>query len=188
VFRCEFTKPWRTRSKLLNHWAPTCDVETKPLTLKKIHTGKIWREVTKIRQINSKGFWQKCTALERIMLLVFVHHLMFLNKTRFRNWIFLSSSKIMVAPTLSGPRDTKRSYVRFQVLMAASIKFSLLGWHHVEVDQRFRGAYCVHSLPWWLWQNASLKRWSTSTRLYGATSQKTLHFGNRTCFQNVVFF
>jgi hypothetical protein len=39
-------------------------------------------------------------------------------------------------------------YVRFQVLMAASMKFSVF-WdvvqcNHFEVDRRFRGSYCLY--------------------------------------------
>jgi hypothetical protein len=51
--------------------------------------------------------------------------------------------------------------VRFQVLTVASIKFSFCDvspCSHVEVDQRFRGAYYPHH---------------QSDRLHGATSQKT---------------
>jgi hypothetical protein len=46
---------------------------------------------------------------------------------------------------------------------------------HVEVDQRFRGAYCLHHQgnSWWWRQYAPLKRSSTSTWLHGATSQNT---------------
>jgi hypothetical protein len=40
------------------------------------------------------------------------------------------------------------SHKRFQVLMAASMKFRVFWyvapWSHVEVDRRFSGAYCVH--------------------------------------------
>jgi hypothetical protein len=47
----------------------------------------------------------------------------------------------------------------------------------VEVDRRFRGAYCLHhSSPCWWWKYTLLKRRSTSTWLHGATSQKTLNF------------
>jgi hypothetical protein len=43
---------------------------------------------------------------------------------------------------------SKDRYVRFLVLTAASMKFRLF-WDvapcsHVEVDRRFRGAYCLH--------------------------------------------
>jgi hypothetical protein len=52
--------------------------------------------------INSKGFWQCCIALEIIVFLDFVHPLMFLKNTTFRKRdLFLSSGKIMMAPTLS---------------------------------------------------------------------------------------
>jgi hypothetical protein len=42
--------------------------------------------------------------------------------------------------------------LRFQVLMAASMKVTVF-WNVapcslIEIDRRFRGAYC-HSLPWW---------------------------------------
>jgi hypothetical protein len=74
-------------------------------------------------------------------------------------------------------------YVIFQVLTTASMKFRVF-WDvvlcsHVEVDRRFRGAYCIHyhSSTWWWRQYALLKRRSTSTWLHGATSQKTLNFG-----------
>jgi len=45
-------------------------------------------------------------------------------------------------------QQTKITYVRFQVLTAASMKFRVF-WDvapcsHVEVDRRFRGAYCLH--------------------------------------------
>jgi hypothetical protein len=40
-------------------------------------------------------------VLEIITCLDFVHHLMFL-KTRFRNWMFLSSGKMMGVSTLLG--------------------------------------------------------------------------------------
>jgi hypothetical protein len=40
------------------------------------------------------------------------------------------------------------NYVRLQVLTAASLKFTVFcdvaPYSHVEVDRRFRGAYCVH--------------------------------------------
>jgi hypothetical protein len=43
------------------------------------------------------------------------------------------------------------SVLRFQVLTAASMKFRVF-WDvapcsHVEVDRRFRGAYCLHYHP-----------------------------------------
>jgi hypothetical protein len=44
---------------------------------------------------------------------------------------------------------------------------------HVEVDRRFRGAYCLHHQDD---DSSPLKRRSTSTWLHGATSQKTLNF------------
>jgi hypothetical protein len=41
--------------------------------------------------------------------------------------------------------------VRFQVLMVVSMKFrifwSVVQYSHVEVDQRFRVAYCLHQGP-----------------------------------------
>jgi hypothetical protein len=50
----------------------------------------------------------------------------------------------------------------------------------VEIDRRFRGAYCLHQgevwSPWWWRQCASLKRRYTSTRLHGAVSQKGVVF------------
>jgi hypothetical protein len=41
----------------------------------------------------------------RIMFLDFVHHLIFLRKQRFGNWIFPFSGKMMGAPTLLGPLE-----------------------------------------------------------------------------------
>jgi hypothetical protein len=48
----------------------------------------------------------------------------------------------------------------------------------VEIYRRFRGDYWVHRhpSPWWWRQQALLKRRSISTRLHGATSQKTVIF------------
>jgi hypothetical protein len=44
----------------------------------------------------------------------------------------------------------------------------------VELDQRFRGANCLHSFSCWRRQYTPLKCWSASTRLQGATSQKAV--------------
>jgi hypothetical protein len=79
--------------------------------------------------------------------------------------------------------------VRSKVLMAASMKFrvfwDIASCSYVEVDRRFRGAYCIHnhgdagdgdSPPCWWRQYAPLKRRSTPMRLHSATSQKILNF------------
>jgi hypothetical protein len=80
--------------------------------------------------------------------------------------------------------------LRFQALMAASMKFrvfwDVMPCSHTEVDQCFRGAYCLRwmvneSSPWWWRQYAPLKCRSTSTWLHGATSQKTLNFNFSIC-------
>jgi hypothetical protein len=72
--------------------------------------------------------------------------------------------------------------VRFQVLTAASMMFKVFQnvapYSHVEVDERFRVVYCIHhqgESPWWWRQCAPLKRWSTSTWLYGTAFQKTVN-------------
>jgi hypothetical protein len=62
--------------------------------------------------------------------------------------------------------NRKEQYVRVHVLTAASML--LVFWDvapcsHVEVDRRFRGAYCLHHQ-------------GDSSRLHDATSQKTLNF------------
>jgi hypothetical protein len=70
--------------------------------------------------------------------------------------------------------------VRFQVLTAANMKFRVFcdvaPCTNVEVDRRFRYAYC-----WWWRQYALLKRRSTSTWLHGATSHKSLNFYKPVC-------
>jgi hypothetical protein len=59
-------------------------------------------------------------------------------------------------------------YVRFQVLTAASMKFrgfwDVAPCSHVEVNRRFRGAYCLH--------HQGVVRGNTR----GATSQNTQNF------------
>jgi hypothetical protein len=72
--------------------------------------------------------------------------------------------------------------VRFQVLTAASTKITAF-WDTepcspVEVDRRFRDAYClqIYSSPWWWRQYSAAKRWRTSMRLHGAVSQKAVIF------------
>jgi hypothetical protein len=44
-------------------------------------------KINNIPHFNSKGFWQWCIALGRIMFLDFVHPLTFLKAQRFGNWI-----------------------------------------------------------------------------------------------------
>jgi hypothetical protein len=49
------------------------------------------------------------------------------------------------------------------------------------VCRRFRGSCCLHRQgdewsPWWWRQQAPLERWFASTRLHGATTQKTAIF------------
>jgi hypothetical protein len=74
--------------------------------------------------------------------------------------------------------------VTFQVLMVAIMKVAAF-WDTapcslIEVDRRFRGAYCprhqslLSPSPWWWWQNTPLKRRAASTTLDGAISQKAL--------------
>jgi hypothetical protein len=69
--------------------------------------------------------------------------------------------------------------VRFHVLTVASVKMTAF-WDIapcslVDVDRRFRGAYCLHhqSNP-----HRPLKRRSTPTRLHGAISQKAVILSN----------
>jgi hypothetical protein len=75
--------------------------------------------------------------------------------------------------------------VGLEVLTAASMQMAVF-WivapcSLVEVYQRFRGTCCLHhqgthSSPWWWRQQVPLKRWYTSTRIHGATTQKTAIF------------
>jgi hypothetical protein len=75
-----------------------------------------------------------------------------------------------------------RNWVGYEVLTAVSTKMAVL-WvvatcSLVEVYQRFRGPCCLHhqgydSSSWWWRQQGPLKRWESSTRLRGATTQKT---------------
>jgi hypothetical protein len=70
--------------------------------------------------------------------------------------------------------------MRFQVLTATRIKTTVF-WDVapcslVETDRRFRGAFCLHHQgrrPDYGGSKHLLKRRSISTRLHGATSQKT---------------
>jgi hypothetical protein len=61
--------------------------------------------------------------------------------------------------------------VRFQVFTAASMKMAIF-WDVAPSTLAKTG----QRLPWWWKQYAYLKRWSISTWLYGATSQKTVIF------------
>jgi hypothetical protein len=83
-----------------------------------------------------------------------------------------------------------RCIVRFDVLTAVSMKMAvfwvLAPWSLAEVYQHFRGPCCIHhqddedsfhSSPWWRRQQWPLKRWQNSTRLHGATTQKTAILG-----------
>jgi hypothetical protein len=70
------------------------------------------------------------------------------------------------------------NHVRLQALMATSMKVAV-SWDVtpcslVEIDRQFRGAYCLHHQDnESTTKQAHLKRRSISTRLHGATFQKT---------------
>jgi hypothetical protein len=98
-------------------------------------------------------------------------------KLRFRNFVFRHSMLSVIY------KANKRTFVRFQVLRAASTKMGVF-WDVapcsvVEFYKRFRDACCLdhqddqESSPWWCRQQAPLKRRYPSTGLHGATSQKT---------------
>jgi hypothetical protein len=75
-------------------------------------------------------------------------------------------------------QSNKWKLVEFQVLKVASMKMTAV-WDvavcsQVEVDRHFRAAYCHHHQC--RRQYAPLKHWSTSARLYGATSQIAVIF------------
>jgi hypothetical protein len=53
----------------------------------------------------------------------------------------------------------------------------------LEVDQRFRGAYCLHHQG----DDAPLKNWSTSMRLHIAYIPEGCHCGNLKSHNNVVY-
>jgi hypothetical protein len=76
------------------------------------------------------------------------------------------------------------AFVRFQVLMAASMKFRVF-WDVapcslVGVDRRFRDAYCLHQQGRYHPDDGGstylLKCQATPMRLHGATSQNALNF------------
>jgi hypothetical protein len=56
--------------------------------------------------------------------------------------------------------------VEFKNFDAVRVFWDVAPFSQVEVDGRFRGAYCLHQ---------GNKNLSTSTLLYGVTSQKTLN-------------
>jgi hypothetical protein len=70
----------------------------------------------------------------------------------------------------------------YRLLLKFRVFWDVARCSQVDVERRFRGAYCLHhqgnhhSSPWWWRQYAPLKYRSTSTWPHGATSQKTLNF------------
>jgi hypothetical protein len=61
---------------------------------------------------------------------------------------YLHIARVLHALSILPFAINEKSCVRFQVLTAAIMKFRIF-WHvvpcsHVEVDRRFRGAYCLN--------------------------------------------
>jgi hypothetical protein len=94
-----------------------------------------------------------------------------------------SSGFFSYSPDLTIGGMKIKDFVRFQVLTARRMKMTILydvaPYSLVDTDQRFREAYRLrhHGDE----QQVPLKRRSISTRLHGATSQKTAIFNKRYC-------